>query len=183
MQMMQQLLAQSGGGGADSLPPGFANIFGGAGGPGGPPGANGQPMEPQEPPTDSTYIWKLVHAISSVLLALYVTLSSATAFTGSKAAREVSALGGGEDFGRRLFFWFATVEVVLQSSRYFIEKGHLRGSGLLGTVAAILPQPWGNYVRIVGRYHTIFFTLVQDAMAVVFVLGAVAWWNGVAVDV
>ena len=79
------------------------------------------------------------------------------------------------------FYLFATFEVVLQSSRYFIERGQLQGSGILSTVAGILPAPYSGYVRTVGRYSVIYSTVVSDAMVVVFVLGATSWWRGAEV--
>jgi hypothetical protein len=73
---------------------------------------------------------------------------------------------------------FATFEVVLQTSRYFIEKGQLQGKGMLNTVAQFLPEPYSGYVKVIGRYSVIYSTVVSDAMVVVFVLGAASWWNG-----
>jgi hypothetical protein len=73
---------------------------------------------------------------------------------------------------------FATFEVVLQSSRFFIERGQLQGSGILSTVGGMLPEPYSGYVRLIGRYSVIYSTVVSDAMVVVFVLGAASWWRG-----
>lgn len=155
------------------LPPGLAEMFAaGAGGPTGGPQA-------QLPPTVSSATWRIVHALTSLILAVYVTLSSPLSFTGSKEDREFSSItSSGADFGARLFFWFATVEVVLQSSRFFLERGQLGGSGWLGTLTKILPEPYAGYLRVVGRYGVIFSTVVSDALVVVFALGVVAWWNG-----
>jgi GET complex subunit GET2 len=180
LKMMQQLLSGSGAmdpNNPDALPPSLASFFPGMPMPGSTQ-AQQQQVEPQAP-TVSAVTWRIVHAVISLALALFVTLSSPVPFTGSKASRELADLGGvGTEFGARLFFWFASVEVVLQSSRFFMERGQLQSGGILGTAARILPEPWAGYVRVVGRYGTIFGTVVSDALVVVFALGCVAWWNG-----
>jgi hypothetical protein len=173
MKLMQQMMGGAAGGDGQ-LPPGLAEMFGGAGGI---PGMPGQAQ--QQAPSSSAYMWRIVHAIFSLTLALYVVLT--TTFTGTKAARTASAytaLEGGESFGQRLFYLFATVEVVLQSSRYFIEKGQLAPSGIMGTLAQFLPMPYAGWIKVAGRYGVIYTTVVADAMVVVFVLGAMAWWKG-----
>lgn len=174
MKLMQQIMGGASGDGNSQLPPGLAEMFGGAGG--GIPGMPGQAQ--QQAPSSSAYLWRIIHAIFSLALALYVVLT--TPFTGTKAARTASTYGlnGGESFGQRLFYLFATVEVVLQSSRYFIEKGQLAPSGIMGTLAQFLPMPYSGWIKVAGRYGVIYTTVVADAMVVVFVLGAMAWWKG-----
>ncbi|KAF2651951.1 hypothetical protein K491DRAFT_706715 [Lophiostoma macrostomum CBS 122681] len=186
MAMMQQMLGggmpgNAGGPGQPGqqpdLPPALANLFSGMQGGGGAASA-------PSPDQSSAWIWKLVHSLFSLLLSIYIVLG--TPFTGSKVARTAPATGDedwtldsspGEAF-KHFFYLFATFEVVLQSSRYFIEKGQLQGGGMLSTVAQLLPQPYGNYVRVVGRYSVIYTTVVSDAMVVVFVLGAACYWRG-----
>jgi hypothetical protein len=179
MAMLQQLMAGAGGApGGDpnaQMPDALAQMaqmFGGN-----PQMAQQAGMEALQPPTDRTYLWRIVHAITALIMALYVVLSSNILFVGTKDSREQENLGGSE-FGSRLFFWFATTQVVLQSSRYVLERGQLSQSGMLGTAAALLPQPWAGYIKIFGRYSTIFSTVAKDAMVILFVLGMVAWWNG-----
>jgi hypothetical protein len=177
MAMLQQMMGGAGGDPNAQLPPGLAEMMGAMGG-GGMPGMPGQPQGQQPAPSKSAYLWRIVHALFSFGLALYVTIS--TPFTGTKAARTASQYQSenGGSFGQRLFYLFATAEVVLQSSRFFLERGQLPQSGILGTLSQILPQPYGGYLRVVGRYSVIYTTVVADAMVVVFVLGMMAWWNG-----
>jgi hypothetical protein len=52
------------------------------------------------------------------------------------------------------------------------------GAGWLGTAARFLPAVWGRRIRRVQRYAAVWATVVEDAMVVVFVLGAAAWWKG-----
>jgi hypothetical protein len=179
MAMLQQMMGGASGGDPNNpqippgMPPGLAQMLGGMG-----------QAEPAPPASSSAYLWRIVHALFSLGLALYITLT--TSFTGSKLARTqaVEAVSWADDDGTtattvaHFFYAFATFEVVLQSSRYFLERGRLPPSGLLGSVAQILPEPYAGYVRVVGRYSVIWRTVVADAMVVVFVLGASTWWRG-----
>ncbi|KAF1836866.1 hypothetical protein BDW02DRAFT_596035 [Decorospora gaudefroyi] len=189
MAMLQQMMGAGAGGmpgmpGAPGqggappggLPPGLANMLSGMQGGGAP--------EPS-PDQSSAWLWRLVHSVFSLGLAIYIVLQ--TPFTGSKTSRDnvpdddwTTQTTPADNFAH-FFYLFATFEVVLQSSRYFIEKGQLQGSGILSTVAGILPAPYGGYVQTVGRYSVIYSTVVSDAMVVVFVLGATSWWRGAAV--
>jgi hypothetical protein len=186
MQMLQQMMSGAGGipgmggmggtpgqpGQPGDLPPGLANMFS---------AMSGGAAEPS-PDQSSAWLWRLVHSIFSFVLAVYIVLQ--TPFSGSKALR---ASPGDEDWTlesspsetfQHFFYMFATFEVVLQSSRFFIERGQLQGSGILSTVGAMLPEPYSGYVRLIGRYSVIYSTVVSDAMVVVFVLGAASWWRG-----
>lgn len=153
------------------LPPGLADLF----------SAAQRDEQTTLPASNTAALWRIVHALFSFALAAYVV--STSSFTGSKLSRTTSELAGEQDrFASRLFLYFATGEAVLQSGRYFVEKGRLPGSGVMAALSRMLPEPWSGYVRIVGRYSVIYTTLVADAMVVIFVLGVVAWWGG-AVEV
>lgn len=185
MAMLQQMMGGAAGGmpsvpgqaggQAGDLPPGLANLFSAMGGSGAAP-------EPS-PEQSSAWLWRLVHALFSFGLAVYIVLR--TPFTGSKLSREFqgdnddwAADGATTNTFAHFFYLFATFEVVLQTSRYYIEQGRLQGSGILSTIGQLLPEPYAGYVRVIGRYSVIYSTVVSDAMVVVFVLGAASWWNG-----
>lgn len=183
MAMLQQMMGgaagmpgQPGASPAD-FPPGLANVFSSMQG--------GGAAEPS-PDQSSAWLWRLVHSVFSLGLAIFIVLQ--TPFTGSKLSRDnvfddqdwAAQASPAQSFAH-FFYLFATFEVVLQSSRYFIEKGQLQGSGMLSTIAGILPAPYSGYIRTMGRYSVIYSTVVSDAMVVVFVLGATSWWRGAAV--
>ena len=132
------------------------------------------------PTTGSAYLWRIAHALFAASLAFYVSLTST--FTGSKMARTVSSYQDASSYGlgSRLFIIFTSAELVLQSSRFFLEKGQLKGSGWLAMIAnsGFVPEPYAQYVRTLGRYIGIVQTVVSDGLVVVFVLGIMAWWNG-----
>lgn len=179
VRMMEQMMGLMGGNPQDpnakppDVPPALkALLAGGA--------ASSEDQTP--PPTGSAYMWRIVHAIFAFILAGYIALTST--FNGSKLARSESVYTeeAGYGLGRRLFLIFCTAELVLQSSRYFAEKGQLQGNGILAKVAnsGVLPEPWAGYVRILGRYVGIVQTIVTDAMVIIFVFGVLSWWQGMA---
>lgn len=122
------------------------------------------------------YLWKIVHAIFALILGIYVTATS-HAFTGDISRGGIS--GAGHEGGVNVFWAFATAELVLQSTRFFLEKGG--GSqlgGWMGIVGNMLPEPYRGWLMLAARYSGIWSTVVEDGMVVVFVVGLVAWWKG-----
>ncbi|KAK5175685.1 uncharacterized protein LTR77_000824 [Saxophila tyrrhenica] len=151
-------------------------------------GGGGQATKEQAPPaTGSAYMWRIVHAIFAFVLASYIAFTST--FNGTKLGRnqsvyhEEAGFGASYGLGPRLFMIFCTSEVVLQGSRYFVEKGQLQGNGILAKVAnsGFVPEPWAGYVRTVGRYVGILQTIMADAMVIVFVFGILVWWQGMPI--
>ena len=176
MKMLQQLMGGmpgaegAGGEGGGGLPPGLAAMMG-AGGMGmGMGGAQATPGDTYG------YVWKIVHAVFALVLGVYVTATS-RAFNGDVSRGGIA--GAGHEGGVNAFWLFASAELLLQSSRFFLEQG---GGGQLGgwvgVVGNMLPEPWRGYVRLAARYSGIWSTVVEDGMVVVFVLGCVAWWKG-----
>lgn len=140
--------------------------------------------EDSPPATGSAYLWRIVHAIFASIMATYIALTST--FNGSKLARTQSVYtdDSGYGLGPRLFLIFCTAELLLQSSRFFIEKGQLQGNGILAKIAnsGVVPEPWAGYVRMVGRYLGIAQTIIADAMVIIFVFGMLAWWQGMEIS-
>jgi hypothetical protein len=179
------------GGAEDPMMAMLQQMMGGGGIPGGAGAAgSGMPQFPgmmQPGPAavaePYAYVWRIVHAVFALGLGLYIAL--ATSFSGTKAEREISGLGksyvGGES-GMSLasvhFFWiFATAEVILQTSRFFVEKGRVQQGAVMSMISRFLPEPYKGYLALISRYSRIWTTVSADAMALVFVLGACAWWR------
>jgi len=169
MKMLQQMMSGMPGDGAGGMPsfPGMPPI----------PGQAAAPGDPY------AYLWRIVHAVFALGLGLYIAFT--TPFTGTKIARERSGLGyaSGDELvlnpSTVHFFWiFATVEVLLQTSRFFFEKGRVQQGGIMGMVMGFLPEPWKGYLALVARYSRIWTTVSGDAMVCVFVLGVCAWLKG-----
>lgn len=157
LRMMQQLMGGAGGAGGDA----FASMLGG--------------QETLQAENNGDYLWRIIHAVFSVGLGLYAALN--VTFQGTELSRSQYP---GDGLTLKLFWMFATTELVLQSTRYFVDRGKLPVSGLLSSIGQILPEPYANYVRIFNRYSIIYTTLMTDAMVLIFVLGCVAWWNDLA---
>lgn len=176
MKMLQQMMGGmsgaegQGGTGEGGLPPGLAAMLGAGGGMA---GMGGPPATTQD---RYGYLWKIVHAIFALLLGIYVTTTS-HAFTGDISRGGIS--GAGHEGGRNVFWAFATTELVLQSSRFFLEKGGgAQFGGWTGIVMNMLPEPYKGWLMLAARYSGIWSTIVEDGMVVIFVVGVVAWWKG-----
>jgi hypothetical protein len=198
MQAQQAQQAQQGGGEEDPMAKMMQQLMGGMQDPNDPNAMGGDlPQmaqmlstmmggggmgQQQQPKNGSAYLWRIVHAISALAIAVYIAFT--TTFSGSKLARTGDMFVQDSNFGlgAKPFYIFGTAELVLQTSRYFVEKGQLQGGGILATIAnsGFVPEPYAQLIRTVGRYSTIYTTIVSDAMVVVFVLGTVAWWKGLA---
>ena len=177
MRMIQQMVGGTSGNDApggeseDGLPSGLAAMLG-AGGMAGVPGMTGSPIK--EDPYG--YLWKIVHALFAFALGIYVTITS-HAFNGDVSRGGLS--GAGHEGGRNVFWTFATAELVLQSSRYFAERGQASQlGGWMGIVGNMLPEPYKGWLALAGRYSGIWSTVVEDGMIIVFIVGLVAWWKG-----
>ena len=162
MAMLQQMMGTGAGGmpgmpggqsqpgGPGDLPPGLANMFSAMSGGGG-------ASEPS-PEQSSAWIWRLVHSLFSLGLAIYIVLQ--TPFTGSKLSRNTALTAVDEDWTvestssqdfAHFFYLFATFEVIMQSSRYFIEKGPWL------SFSCWAPQPGGEALALhehCAPFHT-----------------------------
>lgn len=175
MKMLQQMMGGmpgaegQGGEGEGGLPPGLAAMLGAGGmaGMGGPPATQDK----------HGHLWKIVHAMFALILGVYITATS-HAFTGDVSRGGIA--GAGHEGGRNVFWAFATAELVLQSSRFFLERGGgSQLSGWMGIVANVVPEPYRGWLMLALRYSGIWSTVVEDGMVIVFVVGVVAWWKGV----
>lgn len=175
MKMMSQMMSSGaipGFGGAD----GASNPFGNMNMP--------QQQAPVEPPKSSSVtLWRLVHALVAIGMGLFFLLT--THFTGSKIERERMALAHDHEVDDEMerrknqFFWtFATAEVLLLSTRLFLDKKSTNATGFVATAISYLPQPYRGYIEIGQRYIQIFTTVRTDILTCIFVLGAVSWWSG-----
>ena len=173
MQMLQQMMGGAGpgaggmgpGGPNGALPPGLAAMMRNAG--------------PQQQGVQNKYafLWRIIHALFALSLGVYMAM--ATAFNGSKISRTRGIVTGAEKSQIQFFWIFATVELVLQTSRFWLERGQLPVGGWMSTIAGFLPSPYRDWLGVLSRYSVIYSTTVTDALVIVFVLGCVAWWNGV----
>lgn len=166
---------QQGDGDQSALPPGLSAVLGafGAVGP-----AKGLGDVKKQGNDRFGYVWRITHALCAVALGIYMVF--VTAFNGAQFSRGDEGGPTGAKAGDRFFWAFATAQLGLQSTRYFLERdgGPLRGEGWISMMAGAFSEPWRSRIFLLSRYSLIFSTVVQDAMLVVFVLGCVTWWEG-----
>lgn len=169
-QMMGGMPGAEGQEGGSGLPPEIAAMLGAGGLPG--MGASAQQEDKYG------FWWKIIHAIFALVLGVYVTATS-SAFSG-QITRGAGTANAVDRHGINLFWAFTTAELVLQSSRYFLEKGRIGSQigGWMAIAGGVLPEPWKGWIMLIARYSGIWSTIVEDAMVIVFVVGCVSWWNG-----
>ncbi|KAI1825403.1 hypothetical protein F4861DRAFT_501907 [Xylaria intraflava] len=178
MQMLQKMMAggMPGAGGTSNGNPfagtGLEGLFGAEGAP------NPMQQSQQAEQKKTANLWRILHAIFALGLGLYVAMS--TTFTGSKIEREADALRGTGMLGAQnleqarvwFFYVFTSVETVLLTSRYLMERGAgFTPAGWTWTVTGFLPEPIRGYSRHALRYGQIFTTVRNDALFCVFVMG------------
>lgn len=154
------------------LPPSLATLMGKGSG-------AGTQASTQTEASIQDRIWKVLHACFAFTLAIYVIVSSPTlsAQPTAQGTRETGPSGGE---GINLFWAFATAELLLQSTRYFLERGGTSSEigGTLGVVSNFLPSPWAGCLRLIARYSGIWSTVMEDAYVLIFVIGMISWWRG-----
>ncbi|KAL7944439.1 hypothetical protein V8C42DRAFT_346186 [Trichoderma barbatum] len=172
MKMMSQMMSAGsipGFGGADGASNPFANM-----------NMPQQQAAVQLPKSSSVSFWRLIHALVALGLGLFFVLTST--FSGSKLERERTALTFEQEVDeeaerrKNLFFWtFATAEVLLLSTRFFLDKRSTNATGFVATAISYLPQPYRGYIELGQRYFQIFSAVRTDILTCVFVLGVVSW--------
>ncbi|CAJ0880990.1 22518_t:CDS:10 [Entrophospora sp. SA101] len=70
-----------------------------------------------------------------------------------------------------LFWYFITAELILQSTRLLLQKDQLFQGSTLGSLAANLPAPFPDIIKILIRYRLIWNSLWEDVCVLVFVVG------------
>lgn len=170
-----QRRGQEGSGDQTGLPHGLSAMLGavGAAGP-----EQGLGYEEKQSNNKFGSVWRMTHALFALALGVYMVYM--TAFNGSQFSRPDNDRATESGLRARFFWAFATTQLILQSTRYFLEpdRGHTRAEGRMSMVAGAFPEPWRGRALLLGRYSLIWSTVVQDAMVVIFVLGGVAWWEG-----
>jgi hypothetical protein len=200
MQLLQQI---SGGGafpgmeGAGGLPPGMESMMSGMmGGAGGAGGVGGGAQAVEQKGDRWGMWWSVVHALAAFMLAIWAVRSYPGVFDGSESMRAESATLAASDKpvsfffflfleslrrwlmgSQQLFRYFALMELLLQSTRFLLEKGRPPQGSMLTTIAGFLPQPFSTYLSTLARYSVFLWAILQDAGVVIFVLGVAAWWN------
>ena len=126
-------------------------------------------------------LWRIVHAVVALALAVYVTMTALNVpglSTPPRTERGGTIIAASPAVN--LFWAFATVELLLQSTRYFLERRQARSPAgrLIGTLATFLPPPWKGYLLLALRYRGIWSTIVDDGCVIIFIVGVMSWFHG-----
>ncbi|KAI8329832.1 hypothetical protein BC941DRAFT_442016 [Chlamydoabsidia padenii] len=163
-------LFAAGGGGFPFNPALLASMTGG-----GPTDASTAPMQQVADP--SVKYWNVIHLVSMMLLGIYgVYMEWTTAGMDRLAkllrpdASEIYTLTHSGAYVP-LFWYFATIELCLQSARLFYQQGTMPTNSTLGMIATQLPFPLNTMITVLLRYRLIWSCLVQDCCILVFVVG------------
>ncbi|KAF9178063.1 hypothetical protein BGZ51_007377 [Haplosporangium sp. Z 767] len=120
--------------------------------------------------------WKLLHFVLSFLLGIgavyreYKRQGDLGRFDGLATDKPLP-FGVYQVEPIPVFWYFVTMELILQSSRMFLHGVTASPSSILATIAGFLPEPFADAIRIFMRYRLIWSSLVQDLSVVVFIVG------------
>ncbi|KAG0237840.1 hypothetical protein BGW42_008461 [Actinomortierella wolfii] len=123
--------------------------------------------------------WKLLHLVLSVLFGFSLVYQEYSRH-GSWArfdnlAVEKPTADGFFQVARVPAFWyFVTIELILQSTRMFVHGVAAPPSSTLGTIAGFLPSPFSDAIHVFSRYRLIWKSLVDDMAVIVFIVGMTA---------
>ncbi|KAH7040459.1 uncharacterized protein B0I36DRAFT_10674 [Microdochium trichocladiopsis] len=166
----------------DGLFGSLGGLDGGAAAGGAGPAANSPFAQAQQAVAQkTTNLWRILHAVFAIGLGLYVALS--TTFTGTHAEREDGTIESTGFFGARsvdetkayFFYLFTSIEAVLLTSRFFLDKDRAPPTGWAWTISGFLPGQVQSYLRQALQYGRILSTIRSDALVCVFVLGVCVW--------
>lgn len=130
-----------------------------------------QPVQTTVDP--SARYWTLAHFVTISLLGIYAVVSEFKTVGPSHFSHLIMSREPDNAFGYSfpLFWYFVTLELILQSSRLFYHKGQPPPSSILGTIAGYLPPPISTGILLFLRYSLIWKCLVNDCCLLVFIIG------------
>ncbi|ORY80794.1 hypothetical protein BCR37DRAFT_53522 [Protomyces lactucae-debilis] len=167
--ILQQMGMGQGGAGGD--PFGFG---GGQGFPQSPAGMSSHQQQQQKQQTEAAQktartnkLWQVLHLSAIAVLIIFLRRESIPSY----GLRAPSKIGGQAE---PIFWYFATIELVLQTLRFFIGGAQVQGS-MIATIGAMLPPPYNVYAMVLARYSLILTTLRDDACALLLGLAVRAW--------
>ena len=119
--------------------------------------------------------WTLVHFLSNFLLAIYLGLHRGNNI--NFTAEDSVEASAEETSPARLLWYFATLELILQSSRFFLETRVPPAPSKIVSYASLLPQPFAGYIITGVRYLRIIQTIAKDFCLLLFIAGVASFLN------
>lgn len=143
------------------------------------PGFADTPLSPPPVPEPKSrradLLWTALHFVMFLVLAL----SSRLVFSQAQqfSEQDVDLLYASSENPNaaaspsRLLWHFSTLELILQTSRFFLEHGAPPADSKLTKFASYLPHPFSSYLYTSARYVRMVKTIVQDFCLLLFVAG------------
>lgn len=167
----------------------FASMMGmPANGPNAPGSSNIPPPTAVPKSQKADLMWMILHFVVFVFLAITAGFgfSQLSAFgnvdvginnqSGDKNV-EPNALMLNTYSSSKLMWYFSTAELILQSTRFFIEKGAPPADSIIVTIANYIPYPFNEYFYNGARYIKMLRVIMQDFCVVLFVAGICSYFN------
>ncbi|KAF9173490.1 hypothetical protein BGX20_003069 [Mortierella sp. AD010] len=120
--------------------------------------------------------WKLLHFLMSTLLGFAVVYKE-YGRQGDLGRFDALAMDKPVPYGAYqvapipVFWYFITMELMLQSARMALHGVTASPSSTLATIAGFLPPPFSDAIRVFMRYRLIWSSMVNDLSVVVFIIG------------
>ncbi|KAF9134676.1 hypothetical protein BGW39_006265 [Mortierella sp. 14UC] len=120
--------------------------------------------------------WKLLHFVLSVFFGLGVVYAEYRR-QGDLGRFDALAIDKPMPYGvyqvapMPVFWYFVTMQLILQSTRMVLHGVTASPSSTLGAIAGFLPPPFSDMIRIFMRYRLIWSSMVNDLSVIVFIVG------------
>ncbi|KAG0273164.1 hypothetical protein BGZ95_011020 [Linnemannia exigua] len=120
--------------------------------------------------------WKLLHFALSVIFGLGVVYAEYRR-QGDLGRFDALATDRPMPYGvyqvapMPVFWYFVTMQLILQSTRMVLHGVTASPSSTLGAIAGFLPPPFSDMIRIFMRYRLIWSSMVNDLSVIVFIVG------------
>lgn len=169
--------------GMDNLPPGLANLFGGA-------GATAQPVAP---PDTTLKWWNILHLVAMLGVAFYALylerikegsegFVSRWAVLRTARPHRLSVFDDADDIVGMIpiVYYFLSIEVVLQTARILYQRGKPIPGSFIATIAANCSPPISTILNSIARYNIVLTSFLNDLAVLIFVIGltvAISSWK------
>ncbi|KAL0090787.1 hypothetical protein F4703DRAFT_1835137 [Phycomyces blakesleeanus] len=141
-------------------------------------GMQGQQQQTTEVTSDpSRLYWNLIHVSSMLWLGIYAVYTEWNTVGKDRFASLLwmnpteSISNGFTGVQFPLFWYFVTLELMMQAAQMFFQEGQAHSGSMLGSLAAQLPHPFSTIIITGLHYRTLWSCLVQDCCILVFVIG------------
>ncbi len=118
--------------------------------------------------------WTAVHLVSMTLLTIFSLYSLSLKPSQYQAGRSNGMITVTPYF----LSYFATIEIILQTGRFFLLKKSKAHNSIITKVTSFLPLPpkWRNLLLLSVKYIEILKTFLTDLSVIVVIYGLVSWF-------